>query len=347
MPTAETAELLGHQARVCATVGSPLYEALLERTAADVAAGGPSWTVIEPFEAIPTEEMLGLRFLGAAHRMVLEGGAPELARHFPSAGGDADAEAAWHALRSLAEERADRLRELMDRTIQTNEVGRCAALVGGFHCVARETGLPLQIREIGSSAGLLLLWDRYRYESVQDAWGEPGSPVRFGADLFDPAPPLHRHATVMDRRGCDRAPVDPASEDGRLTLLSYVWPDMTHRFELLRAALDLARTAPGPVDRAHGPTWLAEQLAGRAPAAATVVSHSIVMQYLSEAEREEVRATIARAGEGATPDTPLAWLRLEPGTPERAHMRLTLWPGGGERFLAECGYHGRPVRWLA
>jgi hypothetical protein len=345
MPSAETAELLGHQARACAAIGSPLYEGLLRRTAEDVAAAGPAWAVIEPFEAIPTEEMLGLRFLGAAHRMVLEGEAAELARHFPSVGGDADSERAWPALRTLAEERGDRLRELMDRTIQTNEVGRCAALVGGFLCVARETGLPLRIREMGSSAGLLLLWDRYRYESTEGSWGHSGSPVRFGAQLFDPAPPLEGDAVVADRRGCDRSPLDPASEDGRLTLLSYVWPDMTHRFELLRAALDMARDRPPAIDRAHGPSWLAEQLAEPVPGAATVVYHSIVMQYLGEPERGQVRATIARAGAAATREAPLAWLRFEPGTPERAHVHLTVWPGGEERFLAESGYHGRPVRW--
>jgi hypothetical protein len=347
MPSAETAELLGHQARACAAIGSPLYASLLQRTAEDVAAGGPAWPVIEPFEPIPTEEMLGLRFLGAAHRMALAGEAPDLARHFPSVGGDADATAAWPALRALTEAKGDRLRELMDRTIQTNEVGRCAALVGGFLCVARETGLPLRLRELGASAGLLLLWDRYRYESAEGSWGDPGSPVRFEADLFDPAPRLDADAVVADRRGCDRSPLDPASEDDRLTLLSYVWPDMTHRFELLRAALDVAGDRPPTIDRAHGPNWLAEQLAAPRSGAATVVYHSVVMQYLSEDEREEVRTTMARAGSAATPEAPLAWLRFEPGTPERAHVDLTIWPGGEERLLAESGYHGRPVRWRA
>jgi hypothetical protein len=344
--TKDVADRLRWQVPHCRNLGSPFYAELLTRAADDAEAGGPSAAVAAPLLRLPVEEMLPLRLLGAVHRLVLEGEAPELAAHYPSVGGDGDANAAWPLLRELLASAPARLHELMERSVQTNEVGRSAALVGGFLVVARETGSPLRIREIGSSAGLNLRWDRYRYEAGERAWGDPASPVRFQGVFEEPPPPLELPAQVVDRRGCDRAPIDPATEDGRLTLLSYTWPDQHERFEQLRGALDVAREAPAEIDRADAVDWLGTQLAEPHRGAATVVFHSIVMQYLAEDARAAVRATIEEAGARASAEAPLAWLRMEPGG-DYAHVHLTLWPAGEERLLAEAGYHGRPVRWAA
>ena len=73
--------------------------------------------------------------------------------------------------------------------------------------------------------------------------------------------------------------------------------------------------------------------------------HSIVLQYLPKDGRRALLETIAEAGRRATPDAPLAWLRMEPGR-DGAEVRLTIWPGGRERLLAISGYHGPPIRWL-
>jgi hypothetical protein len=77
---------------------------------------------------------------------------------------------------------------------------------------------------------------------------------------------------------------------------------------------------------------------------ATVVVHSIVLQYLSTAARERFRSAVGAAGSKATDDAPVAWLRMEPGG-DRAQVRLTTWPGGDERLIATSGYHGQPVWW--
>ena len=129
---------------------------MLEQAAADVEAGGPGWAVLEGHEGDPAGSALALRFLGAVHRLVLEGRAPALARHYPSAGGEAGLEGAWAAFRDTLEQHGDTLRALVHRPCQTNEVGRAAALFGGFLLVARETSLPLRLLELGASAGLNL-----------------------------------------------------------------------------------------------------------------------------------------------------------------------------------------------
>jgi hypothetical protein len=59
------------------------------------------------------------------------------------------------------------------------------------------------------------------------------------------------------------------------------------------------------------------------------------------------------AGARATPDAPLAWLRLEPHpqTYVPAELRVSIWPPRGgvveNRLLAKTGFHLGPVEWLA
>jgi hypothetical protein len=334
------AEMLRVQAGHCERLGSPLYADLLERAAVDVEEGGPTWKALRGHEDDPPGSLPALRLLGTAHRLALQGRAPELAAAYEA--GDADA--AWPAFRALLEREREELRLGMGRPIQTNEVGRCAALLPGFLAVAAETSLPLRLLEVGTSAGLNLRWDRYRYEAGGFSWGDASSPLRLefelgGGPLPDP------QVTVSERRGCDAAPLDPTTEEGRLTLLAYLWPDQVERRRRLLAALEVVRDVPAEVERASAASWIAAQLREPRADVATVVFHSIVLQYLSEEERADFVGTIAAAGERATADAPLAWLRME-AAGNHADLHLTTWPGGEERHLARVGYHGTPVELL-
>ena len=325
-------------------LGSPLYAELLEVAAVDVLAGGPCWAVLEGRDVDDAGSALALRFVGAVHRLVLEGRAPELAAHYPSAGGR-PTDAVGPTFLGTVEALADDIRGLLDRPVQTNEVGRAAGLIGGFLTVAQRTGLPLRVLEIGASAGLLLRWDNFRYEARGATWGPVDSPVRL-CDFNSEVPlPFDVQAEVVARAGCDMAPVDPTSKDGRLTLLSYVWPDQVARIRNLRAALEVAEQVPVEVERANAADWLERELAETVPGCATVVYHSIVLQYLSEDDFERVGRAINDAGRAAEPDAPMAWLRMEPGG-EQAQVRMTMWPDGKERLVATCSYHGAAVRWL-
>jgi hypothetical protein len=333
------------QAVACIELGSPLYGALMERAARDVEDGGPVFEVLTGHEDDPGMYLHALRLFGGLHRLALEGDAPALAAHFPSTGGDGDADAAWPALLDAVREHAPRLRAALRSAPQTNEVGRSAALLVGFHTVAAETGLPLRLLELGASAGLNLRFDHYRYDVGAHAAGDAGSPVRFPSSWFAGTWNLPLAVAVAERRGCDAAPIDPRREDDRLRLLSYVWPDQAARFELLAAALEVARHIDVAVDEGDAGEWLDGRLREPAPGLATVVFHSIFVQYLTDAGRAHLRAALEAAGERASVDAPLAWLRMEPGGEMRTEVRLTAWPGGSERVLATAGYHGRPVRW--
>lgn len=344
-PREIVAARLRKQAYWCGRLGSELYAFLLGRAALDVEAGGPCWEVLRGHESDPPDSAPALRFMGAVHRLVLTGAAPALALYYPSVGGEPDQAGCWPAFGATVEQNRDSLRELIRRPVQTNEVGRCAALVGGFLLVARASRLPLRLLEIGASAGLNLRWDRYYYEADGESWGDAASPVRLTESFVAGRPPFGATAGVVERRGCDLNPLDPSTEEGELTLLSFVWADQTARLATLRGAVEVARRVPAAVDAADAPRWLEARLRDLRAGAATVVFHSIVWQYMSESERGRVAGLIESAGRAASASSPLAWLRMEPGA-DMAEVRLTTWPGGAERLLATAGFHGRDVRWL-
>jgi hypothetical protein len=348
---AKATAVLSIQAAHCERLGSPLYADLLGRAAVDAEEGGPVARILHGHEADPPSSMLALRLMGAVHHRVLEGALPELRDRYAHSGvpfaryaekrNTAGMEAAWTAFRAALRDDAEAIRPLLDRPVQTNEVGRCAALLPGF-LTAAEAGLPLRLLEVGSSAGLNLWWNRYRYEADGFRWGEPEAPVRI-AYALDGQLPQPIPVEVSERRGCDPSPIDPATEEGRLTLLSFVWPDQVDRLARLRSALDAAAEFPVKVDRAGAAEWIAGRFAEPRSGMTTVVFHSIVMQYLPEGERRDFEVRLAAAGEDADEDAPLVWLRMEPAG-EMAEVRITRWPGGEDRLLARVGYHGDPIQ---
>lgn len=339
---------LALQAVACDVLGSGLYANLLTAAATDIAEGGPTWTVLKPHAARETDSALALRFMAAIHRMVLERRAPELAAIYPSVGGSGDVSAAWPALRRLLAAQPDEVSELVARPCQTNEVGRCVALMPGFLVAARQSGLPLRLLEIGGSGGLNLRWDHYRYEHDEDerAWGPDDSEVRLRGFWDVPADLLETRVEVVDRAGCDSRPIDPTTQEGRTALSASVWADQVQRFERLRGALQLAGAVPASVTQAAAGDWLPQQLGSVHRGVATVVYHSVVLQYIPPQERHHVIETIADAGARATARSPLFWVRMEPEDPLRAmSVRFTAWPGGREQLLATAGAHGFPLRW--
>jgi hypothetical protein len=344
-PNEIVAQRLLRQADWCEKLGSRLYASLLRHASADVRAEGVCYEVLHGHHDDPPGSALALRFLGGVHRLVLQKKAPALAACYPSAGGDSNCDGLWPAFRAVVQQHIGVLRELVCRPVQTNEVGRCAALLGGFLHVARRTGVPLRLLEVGAAAGLILRWDRYRYEANDDGWGDPNSPVRIDGTFAGANPQFDVAVKITERCGCDASPIDPCTEEGQLTLQAYIWPDQVERFRLLTAAIKVARQVPAKVDRANATDWIEAALANNVSGAATVIYHSIVWPYLSHPDRVRLTQAIAAAGQAATPNYPLAWLRMEPAD-DVAEVRLQLWPGGEDRLLARSGFHGKPVEWL-
>jgi hypothetical protein len=336
---------LRQQAQACTELGSPFYASLLGSAAADLEAGGVLVDVLAGFEGEPEWSALALRLMAAVHRLVLQGRLAQLEAHYPSVGGDGDAVAAWPFFRDALRERRPEIRPLIERGCQTNEVGRSAALLGGFLEVAHRSGLPLRILEIGASAGLNLRWDRYRYESGKSGepgeagWGHENSAVRF-VHFFEVPPPLDRDAEVVERRGCDLEPIDPTTDEGSLSLRSFVWADQLGRLSRLDGAIAIAQELPVLVERLDAATFLERELATPRRGIATVVFHSVFIQYVGDEGRSRIANIIQDATSRANVEAPVYHLRMEPDE-GRFEIRL------GDELLGTSSAHGTGVRWLA
>lgn len=332
------------QADACRST-SPLYGALLDSAADDAEAGGPTAALVAPYDD-PDADVPGLRLLAAVHRLVLTDRVPELAAYYPSVGGTAPSEEAWPAFRDVLVRHADELATLVAQPVQTNEPGRSAVLMGVLLTVAHRTGLPVRLLEVGASGGLNLRGDRFAYRVGDATLGDPAAPLVLDQPWRGrPPAPLDTGVRVVERRGCDPYPVDAGTAEGRLRLLSLVWP-VPERFARIRAALDVAARVPATVDAAPAEDWLPDRLARPAEGAATLVWHSVVRQYVPAPAWARIQETIATAGAAATARAPLAYAAFEPvPRTDRFEVRLTTWPDGAAALLGTAHPHGPPVHW--
>ncbi|QMU77531.1 DUF2332 domain-containing protein [Streptacidiphilus sp. PB12-B1b] len=354
------AAMVEWQARACADLGSRLYADLLTRAAADVRSGGPCAEAVAGYEDAPGPDAIALRLAGGVHALVLSGRAPELAVHYPSAGGRYDpsrADACWSAFRAAVAAELPWVRDWMTRPPQTNEVGRSNLLLAGLLYASGPERAPVRLFELGSSAGLNLRADHFRCTAADGyAWGPEDSPVVLADAWTDGAPGWLSTAAadlprldVVERRGCDPAPIDPLSESGALALRAYVWPDQTARHARLAGALALAARIPARVDRVGAADFLAG--VRLEPGTLTVVWHSIMRQYVPAQEWARVEVEIDRLAAASTPDAAFAHIAFEPERvgPQGFGFRLTVRRGpGGERVtLADAPPHGLPATAVA
>ncbi|WP_134764539.1 DUF2332 domain-containing protein [Nocardioides sp. 1609] len=344
-----------NQAEACGRLGSPMYADLLSRAADDIVAGGPTAAVLAGYEDEPGPSAVALRLAGSVHRLVLERRAGPVAAYYPSVGGAWAADAGWAAVRDLLADQPAAVREWLDRPPQTNEVGRSAALLGGLlELGAAWPGRPVRLFELGSSGGLNLLADHYRYRTRDGRdVGPRDAPVVIDDAWTGPVPVDAPWPRIVERTGSDVLPVDVATTEGRLTLTAYVWADQVHRHERLRGALAVATRVP-PQVRAQSAADLVDSidLADGPDDALTVVWHSVMWQYLGRAEQDRVRSRLEELGTAASDERPFAHLFLEPTrrSPAEDHefwVVLESWPSSGaaRRFLGRSRGHGVPCDW--
>jgi hypothetical protein len=318
-----------------------LYGVLLADMADDWEAAGVTREVFAGWEDVELRQFPSLRLLAGLFRIVLRGDAPQLEGFYPALGGDRDPAGAWPSVRSVVAANVAELRDSLRLAPQTNEPGRTLALQVGIADAVRRTGIRrIRLLEVGASGGLGLLVDRYRFTG--DGWscGPAASPMRVagcGLPGFVPEP-----VEIIERRGCDVAPVDASTAQGGTYLRSFVWPWMVERHARLGAALDLARRHPVRIDRAGASTWLTERLAEPAGAdVLTVVWHSVTRLYWPDQESAAVTAAI----DAARHRMPLAHIAFE----HRRRAGSALGPPVVEvdgRAVAVGDDHGPPARWI-
>jgi hypothetical protein len=229
---------------------------------------------------------------------------------------------------------------ILSRATQTNEAARCGALLPVLSSIPG----PIALIEVGASAGLCLIPDRYsyRYESTGGLSTLPGAaeaPVIHCT--ISGAEPPRRQPDIVWRAGIDLNPLDASDPGDARWLELLVWPEHRERRERLTAALALLAADPVRIV----PGDLVEALPGLAaeapPEATLVVMHTAVLNYLPPERRglavDVIRSTGARwiSQEGiAVIDDIRDRLPADLGNPPRYVLALDSVP------VALTGFHG-------
>lgn len=229
--------------------------------------------------------------------------------------------------------------EMRGRATQTNEAGRCAALLPVLAALPQ----PLALLEVGASAGLCLYPDRYAYKYGDHGIGT-GGPV-LQTTLTGAAPPTERPRVVW-RAGIDLNPLDITNTADVAWLDALIWPEHGHRRARLRAAAAIAAAEPPVLVRGDLVDDL-PALAATAPEAATlVVFHTSVLYQVSGPRRDTFAATVRQL--------PGHWIANEapdvlhyddlPEPPDNARYNVLALDG---RPLAWTRSHGQEIHWFA
>jgi hypothetical protein len=319
---ASTAQIYRGFARQEARGRSPAYEALADGVAGDRG-------ILAFLDALPPEKRQP-NLLFAAARYLL--GVPadlDSLRALVRAPGSPGSPG-----RELAE-------VMLARRTQTNEPARCALLLPALAQLPQ----PLALIEVGASAGLTLLVDRYSYDYAghRIAGLDPQAPTLRCAP-YGPVPLPGRPPEIAWRAGLDLNPLSVESDADVQWLNCLVWPGEGDRQERLAQAIAAARRDPPAVLRGDLIDDL-PALAARAPAGATlVVYHSAVLAYVAPERRRVFGDLVRRLG--------AVWLSNE-GPRVLADVPVEAFTGDpfllvrdGSTPLAVADGHGAWLRWL-
>jgi hypothetical protein len=334
-----------NQVAYCQANNAPVTGAIVAGIAAALDEDSVFGQRVLGWQGAPLADALPLRCAAGFHALHRAGKAPELDQVYAGVARDL---AVRKGIAAIIAERGYALLPWLDSPPQTNEAGRSSSFVAALLWLA-EQGLPARfaLNEVGSSAGINLMLDRYRYDLGGVAVGPERAAIDFAPEWRGSPPPDQRIA-ILAAKGCDVAPIDLADPAQADRLRAYIWPEHAERFARLDGAIAEARRAPPDIARAHAADFVEAILAEpQQPATTRVLMHSIVWQYVPEASRDRVNAAMAAAGARATPDAPLAWIMLEANRENYRHeLRVRHWPAAPAwTQLATAHAHGAWIDW--
>lgn len=288
----------------------------------------------------------------AVHFLLLRGAQHKLRRFYPDLNGwnAIEEEDPFPAFKDFVEShRAELAPIVASRITNTNEVGRSALLHAGFRAVAAEAGEPLNLIEIGPSAGLNLIWDRYGvcYHRGSEIFSTDTPDLALVIDCElrgDKIPPLGPTPKVASRVGLELNPVNLDDPDARDWLKALIWPENKLRFERLDAALKAFGDAKPPIRVGDALALLPNALRDAPEHQPVCVYHTYVTYQFTGEMREALDNILVMAGlrrpvwrlsaEGTlSGENPLTLHRYHDGTRD-------------QRRLALCHPHGAWLEWL-
>ena len=343
--TGAVATAFANQVAYCVKAEAPITARVVAAVAELLAGDEPGALLdrIRGWQGAPLADALPLRIAGGVHALHLAGAEPSLGAMYRGEAADDVA-----LVRAAIARHEPALLPWLDGPPQTNEAVRSSNFIAAMLWLA-ERGLPprFECREIGSSAGINLMIDRYAYDLGGVTVG-PSAPVMSFAPEWQGDPPPNRPIEIVSLRGCDVAPVDLADPAQALRLKAYIWPEHAVRFERMEAAIAAARASAPDLVGMNAADFVEAELAKQQAAGTTrVLMHSIVWQYVPKEQQARVTTAMEAAGARATAERPLAWVALEANRDTHRHeMVVRYWPGGEAPVqLGEAHPHGAWIRW--
>lgn len=341
MATAETFERF---AATEARGSSPLYEALSEGVADDDA-------LLALADEVPPDQPEPNLLFAAVQYLLLDSPEDPFAAYYPSvtASPKPPDEDVYPRFREFClTHRDELLASFSARRVQTNVVRRSGVLYPVFEHLSRRCGRrPLGLLEVGASAGLNLLWDRYGYDYGEHGRvGDRQSPVHVATEIrgahVPPLPDLP--PAVGTRLGIDLNPLDVRAPDDVRWLRALVWPEHDDRRSLLEGAIAVARETPPTLVEGDAIETLAAA-AERVPVDEQLcVFNTHTLYQLTPEQRDEFAEQVEVIGR----ERDLFWVDCEwcEDVPE---VRLHAYVDGSEEttVLAEYDAHGRWIEWLS
>jgi len=330
---------------------SPLYERIARAVAEDHGT-------LALVSSLPPNSHLPLALFGAVHYLLLDGLDHPLSEVYA---GRSDADPAplfigvcrthWDEIEAV----------LATRHVQTNDCGRSALIGPGLTWLAAQLPRPPALVDVGASAGLSLLCDRYRLDyGDHGVTGPPDSTVEVRCRVVGGDPPIAERLPVVDSRiGIDRSPLDLSRPEDARWLLACFWPD-TGRLERTAASIRLAQAGLPELRKGDANEVLPGVLADLPDRTPAIVMTTWAFAYFSPEQRHRFVEIL----DDASRARPLAWLSAEaPGIVEAfagaevpSHdqsgadlLGMILFDRGTrtEQLLAFTQAHGNWIDWRA
>lgn len=241
---------------------------------------------------------------------------------------------------------------LSTKITNTNEVGRCGVLIVGLVLAAQEAQAPLHMVEIGPSAGLNLVWDRFRYRHGSTEMGLEDAPFTIAPEVKGHMPPHldGRMPNVASRRGIELNPVDLDDDETLAWQLALIFPEHVDRAIRITKAFEIAREVRPEIIVGNAVDLIDGVIADLPADGAVCVYHTQATYQIPK----EGRAELSRKLADCSRQRPIWRVAIE-------------WLGGGSRgkdcghsslgiaryrdgaysyqHLAFCDPHGRWIEW--
>jgi hypothetical protein len=283
---------------------------------------------------------------GAVHYLLLKGKEHKLKEYYPSIVVEAKPfNESFDYFKDFCLIHKNKIISILEtKLVQTNEVRRCAYLYPAFSFIFEETKKPLALIEIGTSAGLQLLWDKYSYSyNTDEVVGDKSSKLNITSEIIGGITPF-LHLTpppITTRIGIDLNTVDLNDYEEYLWQKSLIWPEHKERLKMFESAANYIKDYPVQLIEGDGVTLLSEIVKNVPKDSIVCIFHTHVANQMPLEIKKSLLSNIESIG--LERDVFHIYNNIQD-----RNLHLDYYLNGVEhkQTIAETDGHGRWFKWL-